>query len=157
MLSIQLTEKDILAAHLAHMASYRFAPLIAAGCALVAGLAFVVPNIINPAWALFAALIAVWFLAARYVLLPRKARRLYRQRKAFQRPFEVSWDEAGLTMVSSSGTVTTPWSDFLKLREGAGVVLLYLSDTQFHIIPARAFVDTAAADAFAALVRGKIG
>ena len=114
MLTIRLTERDILAAYLAHLPAYRFAPAAAAGFALLAAPAMLLPD----GWDLLCAaclmLIAASVLAMRYVYLPHKARRIYARRTAFQHPLTLSWNEGGLTVAGPTGSTATPWEEFLK-------------------------------------------
>jgi hypothetical protein len=71
-----------------------------------------------------------------------KAKRVFRQQKALQRLYEVSWDGGGLTVAGESSQSTTRWSDFYKLRELDDLFLLYFSDALFLMIPKRAFPES---------------
>jgi hypothetical protein len=93
---------------------------------------------------------------ARYVALPRRTRRLFRQQKALQRPYEMVWDADEIRRTSETGNTRIPWSDILKWREGNRMFLLYLSDVTFYIIPKRAFANETAIDEFRKLLRDKI-
>jgi hypothetical protein len=91
---------------------------------------------------------AVWLLIVRYVLLPWRSRRIYRQQKNLHQEFEYSWDESALTVTGKSGYNTTPWHDFLKWRESANMFLVYRSDIMFNMLPKRFFSDASLIDDF---------
>ena len=75
----------------------------------------------------------------RFVYIPWKARRVFRQQKSFHRSFELSRYDTGFTARDSNGQYTTPWSDFIKWKEDGRLFLLYHSDVLFHMVPERAF------------------
>jgi len=75
----------------------------------------------------------------RYVYVPWKARRVFRQQKSFQREFTLSWDADGVHSKDANGEYSSGWSDFIRWRENERLFLLYLSDIQFYMIPKRAF------------------
>lgn len=75
----------------------------------------------------------------RRFVLPRRTRKLFAQQKSLQRPVEFSWDEQALHWSSENGSGRSPWSDYLKRRQNERIVLLYLSDVMFQMIPKRSF------------------
>jgi hypothetical protein len=84
----------------------------------------------------------------RFVYAPWKARRVFRQQKSLQRPFEVTWSDKGLTSRDANGEYTTPWPDYTKWKENSRVFLLYHSDVLFQMVPKRAFPDEATLSEF---------
>lgn len=81
----------------------------------------------------------VGLLVTRYVYVPWKARRVFREQKSFRREFELSWDSDALTSRDEHGQYRTPWSDFTRWRDNERIFLLNLSDALFHMVPKRAF------------------
>ncbi len=79
---------------------------------------------------------ALWFLTER-ILLPRQARRIYRQQQSLQRPYRFMVGDDGTQAVSATVTGSHPWSDYTRWIEGPDQFLLYLSDVLFVIIPKR--------------------
>lgn len=75
----------------------------------------------------------------RRVVLPRRSRRIFAQQKNLQRPFEFWWDDDALHGSNDRGNVATPWGDYLRSRRDDRVILLYLSDAMFQIVPMRCF------------------
>ncbi|MGD0866682.1 MAG: YcxB family protein [Rhizomicrobium sp.] len=98
----------------------------------------------------------VVYLLSRFVLLRRRTRRIFRQQKGLQRPFEMDWSGDSLKLTTETGNNSLPWSHLLKWREGKRLFLLYLSDVMFYIVPKRAFPDEAAIDEFREVLRSKI-
>jgi hypothetical protein len=80
---------------------------------------------------------------ARRLTLPRKARRIFAQTPALQRPSYVTWDDRTLISANQQGSGTYPWAEFHKSRGLAGIFLVFLSDVMFIMIPKRAFPDDA--------------
>jgi hypothetical protein len=79
---------------------------------------------------------ALAFLTDR-LLLPRQARRIYRQQQSLQRPFRLTVTDDGIQAVSASFTGSHAWSDYRRWIEGRDQFLLYQSDVLFLIIPKR--------------------
>ena len=77
----------------------------------------------------------------RFVYVPRKARRVFRQQKSFQREFTLSWNADGVHSKDANGGYSSSWSDFTRWKESERIFLLYLSDIQFYMVPKRAFSD----------------
>jgi YcxB-like protein len=75
----------------------------------------------------------------RYVYVPRKARKVFRQQKSFQREFSLSWNNDGVRSKDANGEYSTGWSDFIRWKENERLFLLYVSDIQFYMVPKRAF------------------
>lgn len=69
------------------------------------------------------------------LLLPRQARRLYRQCAAYRQSFDYSWDEDWLSVTSESGNGRRRWSDYIRYREDERVFLLYHADNLFEMLP----------------------
>lgn len=90
------------------------------------------------------------------ILLPRKSRRVYEQRKDLQRPCSFSASDAGLLSSAEGVTGLKPWSDYLKWKESDSTLLLYMSDHMYQIIPKRFFASAADLDAFRSVVGQKI-
>jgi hypothetical protein len=85
--------------------------------------------------------------------LPRRARRIFAQQKNLQRPFELRWDDDALCGASERGSSNTPWSDYLKSAQDDRIILLYLSDVMFQMVPKRCFGEPAQLEAFLACTR----
>jgi len=75
----------------------------------------------------------------RRVVLPRRSRRIFAQQKNLQRPLEFWWNDDALHGSNERGSSATPWADYLRSRRDDRVILLYLSDAMFQIVPTRCF------------------
>ena len=75
----------------------------------------------------------------RYVYIPWKARRVFRQQKSLQREYTMSWNADGIQTKSKNGENSSSWSDFIRWKESENLFLLYISDIQFYMFPKRAF------------------
>lgn len=99
---------------------------------------------------------ALYFGFVGGVLLPLKSRRAFEQRKDLQRPCSFTASDAGLLFSTEGTTSMKPWSDYLKWKEGDAVLLLYMADYAYQIIPKRFFASTVDLEAFKAIVGQKI-
>ena len=71
------------------------------------------------------------------VYLPWKTRRLYRQQKAMQRHLTYTIDDHGISVESDNGTWKTPWEDVHRFKMNDRLILLYVSDCLYQILPKR--------------------
>jgi hypothetical protein len=72
-----------------------------------------------------------------YVFLPRRVRRLFEQHKELSAPVEHEITPEGLITKSQYGNSNRPWSIFSKWRENKDLLMLYVTDIQFVMIPKR--------------------
>jgi hypothetical protein len=145
-ISCIVMETDHVSAAYTHMrprAAFKYLGFGVAALAVLA-LAAALPSVIDAGgfrsfgfW-LFAALFA--YLPLYFgVLVPRHARRLYRQTKSAGQLTMYSIAESGLTLQSENGTAFVPWSNFHSWKEGRTCLLLYVNQALFVILPKRAF------------------
>jgi hypothetical protein len=92
----------------------------------------------------------------RGVSIASRARGLFRQQKTLRRPYQVTWDTAGVTFNGENGTSTIHWSDFHKTQELENQFLLFLSDANFLIVPKRVFPDSLMRDEFRDVVTQRV-
>ena len=118
----------------------------------------------SPAWtavyalgglAYGAVLFALIYLTS-YLLLPRRAGRLFRQQRSIQQSFEYRWSDAGLEWSSVQGNGRFPWNDLHGWRETKPTILIYMNDTLFQFLPQRVFTPEAADDLRATLERADL-
>ncbi|MCP3734120.1 YcxB family protein [Sphingomonas sp. RP10(2022)] len=88
-----------------------------------------------------------------WLLLPRRARRLYRQNRLLQRQVTARWSDAGLEWETSSGHTRLGWDDVHAWQSDTRVTLVYLTDLLFRMIPAHALDSDARQDLVATLAR----
>jgi len=81
---------------------------------------------------------AILFLFVnRWILLPRRARRIFQEQKSLQGEFEVTISNDVFASVSDYGATRQPWDDFVRWKEDPDVILLYQSRALFQILPKR--------------------
>lgn len=103
-------------------------------------------------WAGMAAAIVLplaWMLD-RFILLPRRTRRLLRKSGFRPEPTAVSWDDQGLTWRVGDAEGITPWSDLHEWRETTESIVLLPCPICF--IPKRAFESPKESEDFSALL-----
>ena len=99
----------------------------------------------------------VIFLVLNFtVYLPWKTRRLYKQQKSLQGELSYVFNNDGVAVDSENGNWKTPWTDYVRWKKNDQLLLLYLSDCIYHMIPKRLFVDPGDFDKLCALVGQKI-
>lgn len=80
------------------------------------------------------------FVQAHF-LLPRKVKQLYAQYKGITTPIVCEWDSELLRVKSSMGKGERSWNDFAKVEEDDKVLLLYITDALFEVVPKSWFKD----------------
>jgi len=91
------------------------------------------------------------------VYIPWKTRRVYRQQKALQRELSFKFDDAGVSVSNENGQSVTPWDDYLKWKQNDRLILLYLSDCMYHMLPKRMFAESADFNRLGELLIRRIG
>lgn len=81
----------------------------------------------------------IYFLVFFLFLVPRRARRLYRQTQGAGKPITFIIGAEGLGLRIEDGGGQIPWSHFHKWKQGRKNVLLYQNDALFMILPKRCF------------------
>ncbi|HEV2295238.1 MAG TPA: YcxB family protein [Tepidisphaeraceae bacterium] len=94
--------------------------------------------------------LVLWFVIFRF--LRGATRRAWDAQPQLRLPQTLEQTERGLRFDDGRSTHDYAWSAFTKFRESENVMLLYLSDLGFEIIPKRAFADAAQFGAFRALI-----
>jgi len=112
----------------------------------------------SPAWyaaggLVYGAILFALIYLTSYLLLPRRAARLFRQQRSIHQSFEYRWSDACLEWSSAQGTGRFLWSDLHGWRETRAVTLIYMNDTLFQFLPQRALGADGAADLRATLER----
>ncbi len=72
-----------------------------------------------------------------YVFLPRRVRHLFEQHKELGAPLEHEITPEGLMTSSQYGNSNRPWDIFRKWKESKDLLLLYITDVQFIMMPKR--------------------
>jgi YcxB-like protein len=81
-----------------------------------------------------------------FVLLPRRATRLFRQQKTLHAEFVLDWTAQGARFVSPKGTSDLLWSDYLDWAENDAVFILTINDGLYHFVPKRVLDDLQTVD-----------
>ena len=140
---------DYIAAQFLHM---RRTAVFFAGFVFVAVLLcfLLLKNPFSPQGAGFYLLCYFAALTAAFVLyIPIRAKRTLRQYKALSEPITIEVQELGLRFKRLNGEMLLPWSHLQKWRYNRRVLLLYVEDRLFHMVPSHFF---SSANDFAAFV-----
>ncbi|MBI1213081.1 MAG: hypothetical protein GC190_16580 [Alphaproteobacteria bacterium] len=105
---------------------------------------------------LYLSALTVLLLAYRYAYLPWRARHVFAQTKALQRPYTWDWNDDQLNYKTDLATGIVPWTNLGTWRENESLFALYASPIAFFLLPKRAFADDAAIEAFRATLRKKV-
>jgi len=132
----------------------RFLVRIAAILVIGAGVGWFLGTLDRPAdrwwWFLFGtAAAAGWLcviLLGTYLLIPRRATRLFRQHRTLDQPFRFVWDETGVTFGSPSGSSNLQWDQYHSWFENDRLFAFGLNEQPFHWAPKSAMTDAQAAD-----------
>jgi hypothetical protein len=164
-INVQLNEEDYVSANRMHSARTPLIALVVAAIFIFGAPAIPNPDIsfsfsrliaseAEPAL-IFVALV-VFMLGVRFIYLPMRCRRIFRQQKALHAPYELTWNDEGIETVSASWSAKTPWDDLLKWRKNERMFVLYSSSVAFKMVPKRCFESEAELADFASYLPRKI-
>ncbi|MCT7327459.1 YcxB family protein [Ralstonia mojiangensis] len=143
----QTTEQDMVAAYRLHYAMSGKKAAWLFGAFLLGLVAYLAAqNTYGAALAGGAAGLVIAHLAILHLVVPNRARHLYRQQKNLHTEHQVSWDDQCVYIRSDGYNENLRWADLVKAKENDALVLLYRSDYNLSMIPKRSF---ASADAYA--------
>jgi hypothetical protein len=91
-----------------------------------------------------------------YLLIPRRAGRLYRQQKTFEQPFHYSWTDEGITLRTSTSEGRYAWPQIYGWANGRTALLLFFNEQLFYFLPHRVLGPEASADLAAKAERGGV-
>ncbi|MBF0434374.1 MAG: YcxB family protein [Magnetococcales bacterium] len=80
-------------------------------------------------------------IVMRYLYIPVKSKRIFQQHKIIQLPFSLTWNGDELISESKQGLIRILWSDIVKWKDNDQIILIYVSDINFVVIPKRIFSD----------------
>jgi hypothetical protein len=106
----------------------------------------------SPSFLLIMGGLAVYLAGYFLVLLPWRARRIFRQQKSLQHPFRMIVDASGLSVSNEFGQAVVPWDHVRKWKENRQLFLVYHSDVLFHMIPKHCLRDPEEAIALRSLL-----
>ncbi len=79
--------------------------------------------------------LGAYFALLFFVVVPRRAKRIFRQQKTLQRPFTLEFTEAGVRNEAENGRAEMKWPDFHKWKANRSLILLFHSDALSNIVP----------------------
>jgi tetratricopeptide (TPR) repeat protein len=94
--------------------------------------------------------------ADKYLLDPIRQKRVFRLQKSDQHEFVLLWNDHALTIDHGDGAYATEWRDILRCKEDRDLLLIYLSETTFIILPKRAFLIQAEFEELQARLAGTV-
>ncbi len=76
-------------------------------------------------------------IGLNFLLLPRRAGRLFDQQKSLHRETTFTWDDNGTEWISDNGHTRYPWPEYHQWTKTRNVILLFMNDNFMHFIPRR--------------------
>jgi hypothetical protein len=96
----------------------------------VSGLAITVAEMMLAATAMF-----VLLFGLSYLLLPRRAGRLFRQQRMLALPTTYTWSDENITQASAQAHVIYSWSDFHRQASSRDLLMLMQTEKSFLAFP----------------------
>ncbi|MDR0253077.1 MAG: YcxB family protein [Brucellaceae bacterium] len=155
---IQLEKKDVQQAAKLHFQKMTFTPLTMSIVLIVsliygAGLYYFIDyrGVVEVSVLLRAMLIAFFSFSLAFAVMVVVnyyvfTRKILKQQKSLFRASQIHWDETGTHFKSEIGESRLKWDEFIKLHQNKNMILLYISDYLFFILPKRLMTDDQAAD-----------
>ena len=88
-----------------------------------------------PIFAFVVAVFLILFTFSLFVVIPRRARRHYRQYKAIREPIAAELTETGVRFSNEDGEAILPWSKVFQWRQNAQFILIYGMPVLYYIVP----------------------
>ncbi len=76
-----------------------------------------------------------------YLMIPRRARRLFAQQKALHKPVRFAWSPEGVVQSTANGEGRYAWDDLYRWDEGRSTILLYHTERMYAVLPHRILED----------------
>lgn len=112
---------------------------------MILGLGYILSTLTNPdllLWlVLFLLALAIALIIYTFVLFPAKVKKIFYQQKELSLPFHIKVDEKGLLFQNELSSSLRPWNLFTKWDEDEKIMLLYLNDMMFVMLPKRILTD----------------
>lgn len=86
-------------------------------------------------------LVGVW-LVWRYIVFPIRVRKIYEQDSDLNLPCSLETTADGIRTTNETGSHLRRWSDIVKWREDKQLLLLFLSDVKFLMLPKRQITES---------------
>lgn len=83
--------------------------------------------------------ILVYLVITYGVWLPYRTKKIYKQQKSLQEPYDAELSQDEFISSNSLGTARIKWADFHKYKVAKDMILVYQSDLIFHMFPRRWF------------------
>jgi len=112
-------------------------------------LGLLLPTLISMGIFVIIGLLGVWLTDA-------SARRIWDADVTQHRPKLMVVGDGGITVADAVSRQEENWAAFVRHRETANLLLLYVARSRFYIVPKRAFADAATVDAFRDMIRSRI-
>ena len=90
----------------------------------------------------FVIVCSLYLLMYFRVLIPLRAKKIFKQQKTLHDPFETEISIEGIATTHPRGNFKMAWKDFHKYKVGRDLILVYQSDAIFHMFPKRWFSDS---------------
>lgn len=117
-------------------------------------LVLVIPTIHDKGFAWFAFAFGVFLIFDLYVLVPHRARRLFRRSPNINGEHRMTIDENGIRTVVPNAEENVRWKALQKVYETKQMFLVMYSPLQFYMVPKRVF-GAGEADEFRRLLTSK--
>jgi hypothetical protein len=88
-----------------------------------------------------------------FLMLPRRARKLFGQQTTMHKPLRFAWSDDGFVQGSAFGDGTYSWTDLHRWSDGASAILLYHTEAMYFVVPRRALSDDQHREVVSALER----
>lgn len=98
------------------------------------GLSIAVAVVLNTALAAVATAVVATLL---HILVPWRAKKNFRQQKSIHDEAAIGWSDEGFTHKSALFTSLHPWTHYLAWGENKDVLVMFLTDNQFNLVPKR--------------------
>ena len=90
------------------------------------------------------------------ILVPWRAKKHFRQQKSMHDEAAIGWSDEGFTYKSALITALHPWTYYRAWGENKDILVMFLTNVQFNVVPKRDIPDAALAELRALLAKAGI-
>ena len=145
----KILERDYVAAQYLHLKPRKTFAFIGIALLILATISLIV----SFSWVMLACL--AYLFGYYFLFIPWQAAKSYRQYKAMQELITFEFRDSGIFSESKKGSGIIEWNEIIKIKNNKKLLLVYPTNTLFHIFPNHFFQNDEEFDSFVEKIKSE--